>query len=343
VDDTYYQYERDGAQETTNKSADYHGLVTIRESILERLESPRIQMLESIGVQTGYDYLKRLGVSTLVDKQEDVEGNLLSDLDISLANGEMVQGVTALELTGAFASLANEGKSVKPLFYTKLVDHNGNVLLENSREENQVMKESSAWLLTDALSQYVSRGNGKSASLADEGIAAAGISGNSGKHGGAWFEGYTPYYTAGIWYGDSKMTSSQKEKQCQKLWKRIMKKTHHVKEKETKEFTRPQDITRCTICTKCGNLGVEGLCDKTLEGNCLEQEYFVSGTQPVKSCTCHVKYRICKISGKPATESCPEKDVEERVYLVKEETSKTRDSRYILSAKTAKKRCDKHK
>jgi penicillin-binding protein 1A len=342
VDDTYYVYEKNGVQTATEKGTGYKGLVTLRESILDRLESPAIQMLESMDVQTGYDYLKRLGISTLVDKQEDLEGNVVSDLNLSLAQGELVSGVTNLDLTAAYASLANGGKSVKPLFYTKLVDHNGNVLLENQKEEKQIVKSSSAWLMTDALSQYVSEGDGKDADLEESGFATAGMSGNSGKGGDVWFEGYTPYYTAGIWYGSKKEASTAEESTNQRLWKRIMKKIHSVKKAEQKNFEKPEDIIKCSICTKCGNLAVDGLCDKALGGSTITQEYFVSGTQPLKSCTCHVKYRICTKSEKPATEYCPEKEVEERVYLIKEEESETADSRYTFSKKKSKSRCKEH-
>lgn len=339
VDDTSDTVSQD---KTGDADAEYQGLVSIRESMLERLTGAAVQTLEDIDVQTGYDYLKRLGISTLVDKQEDAKGNIVSDSDLSLAKGELVQGVTNLELTGAYAALANAGKSVKPLFYTKLVDGNGEVLLENQKEETQIMKDSSAWLLTDVLSEYVSSGDGTLAGLGDD-IAAAGISGSAAEGDGTWFEGYTPYYTAGIWYRDDGQTTAQKEKQCQSLWKSIMKKTHEIKKMTGAEFTRPSDIIRRTICTKCGNLGVEGLCDEALGGNCLKQEYFVSGTQPDTICTCHVKYRICQVSKKTATEKCPQKEVEEIVYLVKEEEVTTKDSRYVFSRKQAKASCDKHK
>jgi penicillin-binding protein 1A len=74
----------------------------------------------------------------------------------------------------------------------------------------------------------------------------------------------------------------------------------------------------------------------------MEQEYFVGGTQPLDRCNCHVKYKICTVSGKPATEKCPEDDVEEKVYLIKEETADTRDKEYILSDKAASDRCTAH-
>ena len=105
----------------------------------------------------------------------------------------------------------------------------------------------------------------------------------------------------------------------------------------------PEDIVACNICTKCGGLAVEDLCEKAPGGNAVQREYFVNGSQPFQNCDCHVKYRVCQKSGKLATEKCPEDQVEERVYLIKEETGKTKDSPYVLSSKLQNSKCSLHK
>lgn len=342
-DDCFYKYSENGVSQNTGKSVRYQGLVTLRRSILEQLKSPAIKTMEEIDVQTGYDYLKSLGISTLVDKQEDLAGNVVSDIDLSMATGNLVNGVTNLELTAAYAALANGGKRVEPLFYTKLVDRDGNILLENERTERQIIKKSTAWLLTNVLSDYAAGGEGEQAVLGDSSIATAGMSGESKGRRDLWFQGYTPYYTAGIWcgYGDGSRITTQVS--CQKIWKRILKKVHAVKGTKDTDFVKPADIITCNICTKCGNLAVSGLCDEALGGSTVKQEYFVSGTQPVKSCDCHVKYKVCKKSGELATDRCPERETQERVYLKKDEESETMDSNFVLPEKLSGSRCSKHK
>ena len=342
-DDVVYSYTENGITKTIKDEKEYQGLVTTRESVMKRLQSTAIQTMESFGIQTGYDYLKKFGISSLIEKQEDVEGNVISDLSLSLAVGNMVDGVTNLDLTAAYAALANEGKSVSPIFYTKLVDQTGNILFKNEQKQSQILRKSTAWLMTNVLREYLESGDGSAASLGIDKLAAAGYSGSSAGHKDQWFMGYTPFYTAGIWsgYDDEKRISS--EISCEALWKRIMTRVHEVKKIEKGSFKIPDDIVAYDICTKCGGLAVEGLCEEATGGSAVRREYFVNGSQPVQNCDCHVKYRICKKSGKLATEKCPEDQVEEKVYLIKEETGKTKDSPYVMSKKMRNSRCSLHK
>ena len=342
-DDVAYSYTENGTTKPTKDEKEYQGLVTTRESILKSLQSTAIQTMENFGIQTGYDYLKKFGISSLIEKQEDVEGKVISDLSLSMAVGEMVDGVTNLDLTAAYAVLANEGKSVSPIFYTKLVDQTGNILFKNEQKQSQILRKSTAWLMTNVLREYVENGEGKAADLKIEKLAAAGYGGSSAGNKDQWFEGYTPFYTAGIWsgYDDEKRIATGIS--CEALWKRIMTQVHEAKKIEKGSFKISEDIVACNICTKCGGLAVENLCDKALGGNAMRREYFLNGTQPVQNCDCHVRYRVCKKSGRLATEKCPEKQVEERVYLIKEETGKTKDSPYVLSSKLKNSKCSLHK
>ena len=271
-----------------------------------------------------------------------MEGNVISDFSLSLGIGNMVNGVTNLDLTAAYAAMANEGKSVSPVFYTKVVDRTGNILFKNEQNQSQILRKSTAWLLTNVMREYVENGAGKDADLDLDKLAAAGYGGSSAGHKDQWFEGYTPYYTAGIWSGYDDGETITSGISCEALWKRIMLRVHEIKKIEKGSFKIPDDIIACEICTKCGGLAVKDLCDKALGGSCVQREYFVNGTQPVQACNCHVKYRICKKSGRLATEKCPEDQVQERVYLMKEEKGKTKDSPYVMSSKLRNSKCNKH-
>ena len=342
-DDCLYSYSENGHQQNTRDQNEYQGLVTTRDSILKHLESPAVQAMESFGIQTGYDYLKKLGFSPLVEKQEDMDGNVISDVSLSLASGNLVNGVSNLDLTAAYGVLANEGKSVKPIFYTKLVDKTGNILFKNEQKSSQLLETASAWLITNVLHEYIETGAGKAADLGIEKLPAAGYGASTKGNKDQWFTGYTPYYTAGIWcgYDDSGMITS--DISCETLWKQIMKQVHSTKKIEKGSFKIPDDIVACSICTKCGKLAVEDLCSQALSGDTVRREYFVSGTQPTENCDCHVKYRVCKKSGKLATEKCPKSQVEERVYLIKEEQGITKDTPYVLTPKLRSSQCNIHK
>ena len=193
------------------------------------------------------------------------------------------------------------------------------------------------------LHEYIETGAGKAADLGIEKLPAAGYGASTKGNKDQWFTGYTPYYTAGIWcgYDDSGMITS--DISCETLWKQIMKQVHSTKKIEKGSFKIPDDIVACNICTKCGKLAVEDLSKQALSGDTVRREYFVSGTQPTENCDCHVKYRVCKKSGKLATEKCPKSQVEERVYLIKEEQGTTKDTPYVLTPKLRSSQCNIHK
>lgn len=326
LDDSIYYYQDTGRKVSNWNFPEYKGLTTLRDAISESVNVVAVKTLEQVTPQSGFDYLKNLGFTTLVDKKETTEGNVYSDIQLSTALGSLAEGVTNLELTAAYASIANNGVYTEPVFYTKIVDSNGNVLINKKPQTKQVMKKSTAWLLTDALMDGMQQETDK----VDLQLQKAGKAGTTFNYSDFWFEGYTPYYTAGIWCGFDQSKKQKTGNYHKVMWKKIMKKVHDVKELKKGVFQRPEDINTCQICAKCGKLAVKGLCDKAWSGNCVQTEYFAKGSEPAESCDCHVKYTLCKASGELATQNCPKKDLLERIYLIKNEVGKTTDSPYVL-------------
>lgn len=341
-DDGLYEYAGNGPLEKGIQVTGTMGLVTMRDSILQSIQIPALKTLEKVHVQTGYDYLRNLGISTLIDKQENGDGTVDSDIDLSMASGQLLQGVSNLELTAAYAALGNEGKYVAPAFYTKVIDQDGNVLLENQVEEKKIIKKSTAWLLTNVLIENGGSQPSHEAGAAGSSLQIAGIAGSSKGKRDYWFQGYTPFYTAGLWCGKDDLSGQKAASYCQQIWTEIMNKVHRVKNIETKSMEMPSDIVERKICVKCGNLAVTGLCEEALGGDCSRREYFVRGSEPVKNCDCHVRYYICTESGELAGPNCPEEAVKSRVYLMKKETRDTEDTPYIISEQLAQSLCEKH-
>ena len=98
-------------------------------------------LMETVSPQLGVEYARNFGISTLTD----------TDLNAATALGGVTRGVTNLELTAAYASIANDGIYTKPVFFTRILDHNGKILIDNEPETHRVIKDSTAFLLTDAL------------------------------------------------------------------------------------------------------------------------------------------------------------------------------------------------
>ncbi len=309
----------------------YDGLSTLRQGIYNSMNIVTVKTFVEVTPQVGYDYLLKLGFTSLVDSRKESDGRVVSDINYPMALGGLTDGVSNLELTAAYASIANSGVYTKPRFYTKILDHDGKVLLTKEPEHEQVMKESTAFLLTSAMEDVVNKGTGKNLKLSID-MPIAGKTGSTSDYNDLWFAGFSPYYTATVWSGFDTNKSQTDKTYNRKIWKTIMERIHTEKNLETKDFKIPDSIVTAKICTKSGKLAVEGVCDEYLGGNTTKVEYFAKGTQPTEYCDIHVKAAICEDSKDLATEFCPR--VKEGVFLVKSETGKTADTPYLYPSKT---------
>lgn len=328
-DDTEFFYPDTQKQvQNWDKKGGYKGLTTLRQGIYDSMNVLAVKTMVDVTPQISYDYLMRLGFTTIYDKYVNSNGDVYTDIQYPTALGGLTVGVTNFELTAAFAAIANQGVYTEPIMYTKIIDHNGKVLIENEPETRQVMKETTAWLLTDAMKDVVTKGTGGKVRFNEINMPIAGKTGTTTNDIDLWFVGYTPYYTAGIWGGYDNNKDQSDTSYHKNLWRIAMQKVHQVMEKEYTDFERPSGITSATICTKSGKLAVEGLCDDTKRA-----EYFDSTTVPKEKCDVHVKYMICTESGELAGEFCPEELVEEKVFLLKEEAEdvETADTPNVLA------------
>ncbi len=318
-DDSPFFYPNGGKEVINWYKTGFRGLQPLRKGISNSLNVVAVKTLDQIGAPLGYEYLKKLGFTTLVDYEVDENGRAYSDVNLAIALGGLTKGVTNVELTAAYASIANGGLYNKPIYYTKVVDHEGNVILSNKTDPSQIMKASTAWLLTDAMHDVTTTGTGTRLAFRNYKMPVAGKTGTASKNSDLWFVGYTPYYTCAVWTGFDQPFSQWNKSYQQDLWRNIMEDIHSYKQLEYKEWEKPDSIVEATICTKCGNLAVYGLCDNAAGGSCVKTEYFAKGTVPTKKCTCHTRVQICIESGMVATENCPEGDKKWVVLLVKDE------------------------
>ena len=126
-------------------------------------------------------------------------GNIWSDANLATALGGITKGVKNVELCAAYAAIANGGNYIKPIYYTQILDHDGNVLIENSSVSRSVIKDSTAYLLTSAMEDVVKNGTGTACQL--DNMTVAGKTGTTEDYNDLWFVGYTPYYTCAVWSG----------------------------------------------------------------------------------------------------------------------------------------------
>ena len=328
-DDAEYYYP--GTEKRVNNwySSGYRGLTTLREGIRDSMNIVTVKTLADIGADVGFSYLKKLGFTTLVS-DTSLPAN---DLNLSTALGGLTYGVTNLEATAAYASIANEGIYHKPIFYTKILDHDGNVLIKKQSKTRTVMKKSTAFLLTSAMKDVVTSGTGTLARFTSSSMPVAGKTGTTSDNVDAWFIGYTPYYTAGIWTGYDTNRSQYNTSYHKTIWKTIMEKIHSGY--KIKDFNKPESIVSATICTKSGNLAKAGICNTT------RTEYF-AGSIPNETCDVHVAVTVCKSSGKKPGQNCPKKQLTTKIMLKKEETGITNDTPFVMSSSFYNTTCDVH-
>lgn len=341
-DDAPYYYPGTKKRVRNWYGSSYRGLTSLREAIAESMNVVAVKTLNEVTPKNGYDYLLNLGFTTLVDNYTDQSGKTYTDISLPLALGGLTKGVTNLELTTGFAAVANQGVYHPATFYTKIVDHDGNVLLDNTSgvESRQVMKDSTAWLLTSAMEDVIQKGTGGRLKFKELDMPQAGKTGTSTGNRDLWFVGYTPYLTAGIWGGydaNGKQSSTSYHKD---LWRDIMEELNQ--DYTSTDFTRPDSITSAVICTKCGKLAIDGICSNAVGGSCAKKEFFAKDSIPTENCDCHVRCKICKASGHLASDSCPSSQIYTAVYLQKNESAPTADSSLIIPSYLAGSVCQIH-
>ena len=276
----------------------YRGLSSLRDGIRDSMNIVTVKTLTLITPQLGFDYLKSFGFTTLAEREE-INGEIFSDIQQTTALGGLTHGVTNEELNAAYACIANNGTYIKPKLYTKVLDHDGNIILDNTMPQSkQVIKETTAFLLTDAMVDVVTSGTGGSVNFGN--MAIAGKTGTTSDYNDVWFSGYTPYYTATTWAGfdnNVKLTGDEKNL-AKKMWRVVMSQIHE--DLPSKSFSVPSGIVTATVCSRSGKQPIAGLCDSTLR-----TEYFAEGTVPTETCDVHYAGQICQYSNLPAREFCP--------------------------------------
>ena len=277
----------------------YRGTCSLRLGIVQSLNIVTVKVLTQITPQMGYNYLIDFGFTTLVDREVTRDGQVMSDINQALALGGITHGVTNMETTAAFATIANNGVYNRPMLYSKVTDSDGNIILDSTMiESHRVLQETSAFLLTSAMQDVVTKGTGTMVNFGNQSIA--GKTGTTSSYNDIWFSGYTPYYTATVWVGfDNNVDLAGNQHDIAKfLWKESMSRIHSSLPYAT--FDMPNGITTCAICSKSGKLPNAGLCD-----DCIRTEYFAVGTEPYEYCDVHYKGMVCGYDGKIACESCP--------------------------------------
>lgn len=284
----------------------YRGYATVREGIRDSMNILAAKVIVDAGVYNAYNYLLNFGFEQVTE----------DDINANTSLGGLTNGVSVLELTAAYGAIANGGVYMKPTPYTKVLDHDGNVLLEYDYEGKRVIKETTAFLLTDMMEDVISGGGtGGLARFQKNNMPVAGKTGTTTDDKDLVFAGYTPYYAAGIWMGyDTPKKISYDKSYHLIVWRAIMDQLHD--NLAYKEFEKPEGITTASYCAIQNGSPIDGVCSADYYGagyygNMVSNDYCTAATAPKSQCSAHAMYRICKESGCLAGPNCPDDVVEE--------------------------------
>ena len=200
-----------------NANGTYLGEITIQTAVENSVNVIAWKLFEELTPQVGLSYLKKMNFSRL-DENDD---------RLTTALGGMTNGTSSLEMTAAFATLANDGVYREPTCIEKIVDAKGNVIYEADRTGVQVYQHNAARAMTTILTGVMENGTGKELNL--EGIPCAGKTGTTNDQKDGWFVGYTRCYTTGVWVGydlPKAMKNLKGNTYPGWIWKQFMENAH---------------------------------------------------------------------------------------------------------------------
>lgn len=301
-----------------NLPAVYRGLTTINSAVTRSVNTVSVRTLQRLGLDLSFDFVKnKLHIDSFIESETLANGVSITDKDYAaLALGAMNYGLTVQEITAAYSIFVNDGVYTKPRTIIKILDSEGEVLIDNGIESSIVMSAANASIMTKMLQNVVTSGTATAITL-DETIDVAGKTGTTSSDNDKWFVGYTPYYVAGVWFGYSmpKSLSSFPTSTPVTIWDKVMTRVHQslideaaAEGTELKSFELASDVVKATYCMDSGKL-ITDACKADPRGSRAEIGYFTRSTVPTQTCDCHVLVDYCSTGHGIASDMCPDSDI----------------------------------
>jgi len=233
---------RDFTWKPKNYKEKFYGPTLFRTALAKSRNVVTIKILRSIGVDYAIEYATRLGI----------ESKLSRNLSIALGSS----GISLLEIVRAYSVFNNLGYLVDPIFITKIVDRDGNVIEENHPRREKVIEQSTAYIMTNLLESVVKHGTGHRVRALKRPVA--GKTGTTNDLNDAWFVGYTPRYVTGVWAGfDDKRSLGKSEtgsRTASPIWLGFMKRL--LEDKPIRVFQVPDGVIFSKIDAETGLLPI---------------------------------------------------------------------------------------
>ena len=304
MDDTPYSFT-DARHWPKNSDSIYRGLMNINEAVGLSINTIPVKLVAQMTPEYSFEFAKeKMGLSTLVSSYVNAAGDTFSDVDLApLAMGGLTRGVTVKAMAQAYATFANEGVYREARTYTKVVDSDGKVVLDNTQQSHVAMKDMTAWYITYMLENTVESGTGTAAQI--ENMTVAGKTGTTTSDFDRWFAGYTPYYTGVVWCGyddpEEVVLTDSSTNPAIVLWQKVMEQVHDGL--PNKEFNKPTNVVECTVCRDSGLLMTDACREDPRGSRAVTVELSLYDV-PTQNCDVHKEVEICGASGHVVNEYC---------------------------------------
>ena len=253
--------ERDFVWKPRNYKEKFYGDTLFREALVKSRNVVTIKILQDIGIDYVIDYARKLGITSDISR------------DLSIALGS--SGLSLLELVNAYSVFSNLGYLIEPVFITKIYDRDGNLLESSKLVRKKVIDMNTAYIMTSIMESVIKSGTGRRIKALKRPVA--GKTGTTNNLFDAWFLGYTPRYTTGVWVGlDQEAPLGKSEtgsRAASPIWLDYMQ--NALKGKPARTFNVPEGIVFAKIDAKTGLLPIEES-EKTIF------ECFKEGTLPTE-------------------------------------------------------------
>ena len=225
-----------------NYEKTFYGPTLFREALTESRNVVTIKILQDIGIDYVIDYARKMGIESHINR------------DLSIALGS--SGVSLLEIVKAYSVFPNMGYLIEPIFITKILDRDGNILEETLPKREKVIDESTAYIMTNLMESVVKHGTGKRIRALNRPVA--GKTGTTNNLFDAWFVGYTPRYVTGVWVGfDDERSLGRYEtgsRAASPIWLGFMQQI--LKDKPVRVFQVPEGVVFSKIDAETGLLPI---------------------------------------------------------------------------------------
>lgn len=241
----------------------YMGDVTVRTAVARSINTIPVKLVTLLTPRTVFDFLtQKLHITTLVDSGTN------NDVAVApMALGSFTQGVSPIELAGAYQMIGNGGLYIEPHSYTKVLDSEGAVVLTANTAPERVISAETSMILNKLCQEVVYGQYGTANSSAQiPGFTVAGKTGSASDNTDLWFVGMTPQYLGVCWLGYSEGMKEIKYSTYPTpvIWQAIMK---QVMKGEDPSVTFPEssNVVSATYCVASGDLAGSS-CAETLTG-----------------------------------------------------------------------------